>query len=101
MIKTDIREFDSDIKWEIGQRIQEKRIEKKIAAVDVAEYLGIKKNQMSRIENGKANCTLPQLYILAQLLDCSVDYLLFGRVHNSIFSQEQEDLVKALVASFK
>lgn len=101
MIKTDIKEYCEEVQWEIGQRIQEKRLEKNMAAVDVAEYLHIKKNQLSRIENGKANCTVPQLYTLAQLLDCSVDYFLMGKVHNSIFSQEQEKCIKALIASFK
>lgn len=75
----EIREFDKSVQWEIGQRIQEARLTKGIAGVEVAAYLGIGKNQMSRIENGKANCTIPQLYVLAQLLDCSVDYFMFGK----------------------
>lgn len=101
MIHTEIKEYDNAVCWKIGQRIQEKRLEKHMAAVDVAEYLHINKNQLSRIENGKANCTVPQLYILAQLLDCSVDYLILGNVHNSKYSQEQEACIEALVASFR
>ena len=96
----EIREFDKNVQWEIGQRIQEARLAKGIAGVEVAAYLEIGKNQMSRIENGKANCTIPQLYVLAQLLECSVEYILFGKQPSSKYSDEQEKCIKALISSF-
>ena len=96
----EIREFDKNVKCEIGQRIQEARLAKGIAGVEVAAYLGIGKNQMSRIETGRANCTIPQLYVLAQLLDCSVEYILFGKQNLSTYSDEQEKCIKALITSF-
>ena len=78
MTWTDFKEYSSDVQLQIGQRIQKLRIDKKIAAVDLAAVLDIQSNQMSRIENGRANCTVPQLYVISQILGCSVDYLLFG-----------------------
>jgi len=39
----EIREFNKDVQWEIGQRIQEARLAKGIAGVEVAAYLGIGK----------------------------------------------------------
>lgn len=96
----EIREFDKNVQWEIGQCIQEARLTKGIAGVEVAAYLEIGKNQMSRIENGKANCTIPQLYVLAQLLDCSVDYLMFGKQPSSPYSDKQEKCIKELIESF-
>jgi len=96
----EIREFDKNVQWEIGQRIQEARLAKRIAGVEVAVYLGIGKNQLSHIENGKVNCTTPQLYVLAQLLDCSVENILFGRQYSSPYSDEQEKCIKALILSF-
>ena len=96
----EIREFDINVQWEIGQRIQEARIAKGIAGVEVAAFLGIGKNQMSRIETGRANCTIPQLYVFAQILDCSVEYILFGKQNLSSYSSEQELCIEALVASF-
>lgn len=77
MTWTDFKEYSSDVQLQIGQRIQKLRIDKKIAAVDLAAVLDIQSNQMSRIENGRANCTVPQLYVISQILGCSVDYLLF------------------------
>ena len=54
---------------------------------------------MSRIENGRANCTVPQLYVISQILGCSVDYLLFGKQYLTI-SQEQADSIKVLIETF-
>jgi transcriptional regulator with XRE-family HTH domain len=101
MIPATIQEYDSNIQWQIGQRIQEKRIEKELAGADVAEYMNIRANQLSRIENGRANCTMPQMFILAQLLDCSVDYLMFGKKPESPYTGEQQDAIKNMLAAFR
>lgn len=99
MTWTDFKEYSSDVQLQIGQRIQKLRIDKKIAAVDLAAVLDIQSNQMSRIENGRANCTVPQLYVISQILGCSVDYLLFGKQCLTI-SQEQADSIKVLIETF-
>lgn len=96
----DIEEMDSDILWKIGQRIQEKRILQGISGADMAAYLGVGRNQLSRIENGRTNCTVPHLYILSQLLGCSTDYLLFGKEEMKALSSKQKAALKALIASF-
>ena len=83
MTWTDFNEYNSDVQFQIGQRIQKLRIDKKIAAV----------------ENGRANCTVPQLYVISQILGCSVDYLLFGKQYLTI-SQEQADSIKGLIETF-
>lgn len=61
MTWTDFKEYSSDVQLQIGQRIQKLRIDKKIAAVDLAAVLDIQSNQMSRIENGRANCTVGKM----------------------------------------
>jgi transcriptional regulator with XRE-family HTH domain len=99
MIGSNIVEYNEKTSWEIGKRIQEARISKGLAGVDVAACLGIGKNQLSRIENGRANCTVPQLFILSQLLGCSVDFLLFG-TPSQRYSQEQVDSIKSLLEAF-
>ena len=100
MVNTDVQEYSDDIRFQIGQRIQEMRLEKGIPGIEVAAILNIGKNQLSRIETGRANCTVPQLFVLAQMLDCSVDYLMFGKKEIHL-SKEQEQLVLELVKSFK
>lgn len=95
----DYDEYNSDVRFKIGQRIQMLRIDKKIAAVDLATILKISSNQMSRIENGRANCTISQLYVISQILGCSADYLLFGKKSLTI-SVEQEASIKGLIDAF-
>ena len=98
MIPEDIKEYDENDKWNIGKRIQEVRVKKNLKASDVAAYLDVGTNQYSRIENGRANCTLPQMFVLAQVLNCSVDYLLFGKVPT--LSVQQQSAIEAIVAAF-
>lgn len=45
----EIKEYNSDICYEIGKRIQDMRNKRKIKAVELACYLNIGKNQMSRM----------------------------------------------------
>ena len=71
-----IQEFDL---MQIGQRIQEVRNQKRIKAIDMAMQLDMSKNQYSRIECGESMCTTKVLYKLAQYLEVSADYLLYGR----------------------
>lgn len=54
----EIREYDKNVQFEIGQRIQEMRLDKNMKSIELATELGITRNQMSRIENGRANCTI-------------------------------------------
>ena len=95
----EIREYDKNVQFEIGQRIQEMRLDKNMKSIELATELGITRNQMSRIENGRANCTVPQLYIIAQILNCSVDYLFFKR--DTQYSVEQINAINELIKVFK
>lgn len=84
MLKDSVKSPDN---LSIGQRIQEKRIEKGIKAIDMAIALDISKDQYSRIENGHSTCSTKVLFQLAQYLDVSTDYLLFGEEPEGIISQ--------------
>lgn len=98
-MNTEIREYDKNVQFEIGQRIQKMRIKEGLKSIDLATELGITKNQMSRIENGRANCTITQLYIIAQILNCSVDYLFFQI--DTQYSVEQINAINELIKVFK
>lgn len=80
----EIKELDS---WQIGQRIQEARRQKGIKALDMAVLLDISKNQLSRIECGECLCTIRILHKVAQYLEVSADYLLYGRKENAYMNQ--------------
>ena len=84
MLKDSVKSLDN---FALGQRIQEARIEKGIKAVDMAVALEMSKDQYSRIENGRSVCSIQKLYQIAQYLEVSADYLLFGTEQEGIIGQ--------------
>lgn len=73
-----IKLLTDEVIYEMGKRIQDERRKKGYKAIDFADMIGIGKDQLSRIENGKVPCKLEYLYVITQLLQVSVDYLMFG-----------------------
>ena len=84
MLFEDIQELNP---VQIGQRIQETRRQKGIKTLDMAVLLGISKNQLSRIECGECLCTTKILHKVAQYLEVSADYLLYGRKEDAYLNQ--------------
>lgn len=70
-----IQEYDS---FSMGQRIQDIRLQKGIKALDMAVQLDLSKDQYSRIERGTSICKITTLHKIAQYLEVSADYLLYG-----------------------
>lgn len=73
---------------EVGQRIQDIRIENEVTGAQLGACIGINGNQVSRIETGVARCSIYQLVLICQEFGCSADYLLFGK-KNTGMSKEQ------------
>ena len=71
-----IQEFDS---FSIGQRIQDIRLQKGIKALDMAVQVDLSKDQYSRIERGTSICKITTLHKIAQYLEVSADYILYGK----------------------
>lgn len=74
----EIKEYDSDTCLEIGIRIQDIRESRHMKAIELASYLGIGKNQMSRIESGKQivqyhNCIVLHKSWIALLIFCCLE----------------------------
>ena len=84
---THFYEIDDPDAYAIGQRIQEARRQKGIRGLDLAVWLDISKNQLSRIECGECLCTTKTLYKAAQYLEVSADYLLYGRKESEYIDQ--------------
>lgn len=96
MFDINIFELNSEKRIEIGQRIQEKRVELGLSGAQLGAYLNISANQVSRIETGKAKCSLEHLFVITQVLNCSADYLLFGKKQMPVLSQYQMNLIEQL-----
>lgn len=91
-IAENARPLNKDVAIQIGQRIQSCRLEKTIKAIDLATAIGIGKDQLSRIENGRVVCTTENLFLIAQYLNVSFDFLLFGKD----LSSDLYDCIKVL-----
>lgn len=70
----------------IGIRIKEKRKELGLTPKMINELAGIRTGHLSELENGKSLPSTPTLLKLSELLNCSVDWILFGESRNSEFS---------------
>ena len=63
----------------VGDRIKQIRKRRNMTQSKLAEILDYtSERQLQRIENGETGCTIDKLMEIAQILDTSADYLLFG-----------------------
>ena len=97
-----VEDITDEIRKQIGWRIQEKRIEKGITAVDLSTYLNITANQVSRIERGCAGIDIYKLIVICKILGVSADYILFGEMkeENITISKEQFEAINGLISMF-
>lgn len=86
-----IKLLTDEVIYEMGKRIQDERRKKGYKAIDFADMIGIGKDQLSRIENGKVVCKLEYLYTITQFLQVSMDYLMFGEQEKEEEEEEEED----------
>lgn len=63
---------------DIAQRITTSREAAQISSQEMAEFVGLGYEQYRRIERGIVLVKTEYLYVIAQSLDVSVDYLLYG-----------------------
>ena len=59
----------NELAAQVGQRIRELRRKKNISMESLAYAAGIEYAQLSRIELGKINTSVYQLYLLAEILE--------------------------------
>lgn len=75
MAKNGVRK-ENDIAREVGARIATQRKSRGITQAQLAEYMNLEKETVSRIETGVISPTLVRLAQLAKFLDCEIgDFL--------------------------
>lgn len=70
--------------FEIGQRIQKYRKQKKLTQEQLAEKIGLSPNHLSRIEAGKHNPYFENIMLAAKELDVPIDAFLEDVEDNQI-----------------
>lgn len=60
--------------YEIGYKLRQLRLRKKIALVDLGKHTGLSASMLSQLENGKLIPTLPTLARIAMVFDTGLDH---------------------------
>lgn len=66
--------------YELGRKLRQLRLRKKIALVDLGKHTGLSPSMLSQLENGKMIPTLPTLARIAMVFDVGLEHF-FGDKH--------------------
>jgi transcriptional regulator with XRE-family HTH domain len=88
--------FDDSIRhalmsYDIGQKLRQLRLRKKIALVDLGKHTGLSASMLSQLENGKLIPTLPTLARVAMVFDVGLDFFFGDKRSKRVFSIVRAD----------
>lgn len=72
--------------YEIGRKLKQLRLKKKIGLVDLGRHTGLSASMISQLENGKMVPTLPTLARIAMVFDVGIDHFFADRRGKALFS---------------
>ncbi|MEQ1885482.1 MAG: XRE family transcriptional regulator [Bryobacteraceae bacterium] len=72
--------------YELGPKIRQLRLRKKIALVDLGKHTGLSPSMLSQLENGKLVPTLPTLARIAMVFDVGLDHFFGDKRKQKMFS---------------
>lgn len=72
--------------YEIGRKLRQLRLKKKIGLVDLGKHTGLSASMLSQLENGKMVPTLPTLARIAMVFDVGIDHFFGDRRKKTMFS---------------
>jgi len=72
--------------YEIGKKLRQLRLKKKIALVDLGKHTGLSASMLSQLENGKLVPTLPTLARIAMVFDVGLDHFFADKRRTRMFS---------------
>jgi transcriptional regulator with XRE-family HTH domain len=72
--------------YEIGRKLKQLRLKKKIGLVDLGRHTGLSASMLSQLENGKMVPTLPTLARIAMVFDVGIDHFFADRRGKALFS---------------
>jgi transcriptional regulator with XRE-family HTH domain len=77
--------------YEIGQKLRQLRLRKKIALVDLGKHTGLSASMLSQLENGKLVPTLPTLARIAMVFDVGLEHFFEEQRTKRVFSVVRAD----------
>jgi len=72
--------------YELGRKLRQLRLRKKIALVDLGKHTGLSPSMLSQLENGKMIPTLPTLARIAMVFDVGLDHFFGDKRGSKLFS---------------
>jgi len=72
--------------YEIGKKLRQLRLRKKVALVDLGKHTGLSASLLSQLENGKLVPTLPTLARIAMVFDVGLDHFFSTRRQQKMFA---------------
>jgi transcriptional regulator with XRE-family HTH domain len=72
--------------YEIGKKLRQLRLRKKIALIDLGRHTGLSASMLSQLENGKLTPTLATLARIAMVFDVGLDHFFGNRRGKKTFS---------------
>ncbi len=72
--------------YEIGAKLRQLRLRKKVALVDLGKHTGLSASMLSQLENGKLVPTLPTLARIAMVFDVGLDHFFSDKRLRKTFS---------------
>ncbi len=81
--------------YELGEKIRQLRMRKKISLVDLGKHSGLSASMLSQLENGKLIPTLPTLARVAMVFDVGLDHFFGDRRKSRLLSLvRKEDRIR-------
>jgi len=77
--------------YDLGNKLRQLRLKKKIALVDLGKHTGLSASMISQLENGKLVPTLPTLARIAMVFDVGLDYFFTDKRRKRLFSIVRKD----------
>ncbi len=77
--------------YEIGHKLRQLRLKKKIALVDLGKHTGLSASMLSQLENGKLIPTLPTLARVAMVFDVGLEHFFADKRLRRTFSIVRKD----------
>lgn len=77
--------------YEIGTKLRNLRLKRKIALVDLGKHTGLSASMLSQLENGKLVPTLPTLARIAMVFDVGLEHFFNERRREKLFSIVRAD----------
>ena len=88
--------YEEKVLKQIGERVRQYRIEKKMSQQDLSEASKLSPPHISNIEQGKVNCSITSFVRVLAALDISADAILRPDTSagNQVFQREFSDLLQ-------